>query len=262
MITSCRVFILMLVTGSAGCSDAANVPVDRMNLPKALQEISGLTLGSEQTLLAIADEVGWVYELDMDQVSADRLVSFEEPAAKADFEGLSRRGDVLYALTSKGHIYQRHLADGSQTHRLKTGLGNQCEFEGLVADPAEPVLWLLCKQAQKKKLKGKLNIFAWREDSGRVDEALSLHIPFQDLGIRAISPSGMDLNEAGFLIVAARERAFLEIKRDGTFVRAGRLPAADAHPQAEGVVRSGATIYVADEGGGGSGVLSRYVNGF
>ena len=63
-------------------------------------------------------------------------------------------------------------------------------------------------------------------------------------------------------IVAAAQKAFVVITPTGEFIRNGRLPNKRAHPQTEGIAISGSSIFLADEGQEGKGVLSHYANGF
>ena len=62
-----------------------------MKLPRALQEVSGLTMAPNGNLLAIADEKGAVYEVSMTEPFVDRRTGFGDPPVKADFEGIAAK---------------------------------------------------------------------------------------------------------------------------------------------------------------------------
>lgn len=250
--------------GGSGSGDAASdVIAQRISLPDALREVSGLTVSADGELLAIADEVGVVFGIDFAGVKVSRYASFGDPPERDDFEGLAVRDGRLYALTSTGRIY-RQSESAAGYERLKSGLRKDCEFEGLAADPQSSQLWLLCKHTLRKRYRGDLVIFAWDTLSGETLEGPVVQRDYDKLGFKkSISPSGLSFNADGseITIIAARERAFLVIDRNGQVLRRGRLPAGKAHAQAEGIAVVGAAVYIADEGVNGKATLTLYPDG-
>ncbi|MFT7651082.1 MAG: hypothetical protein ACI9ON_001867 [Limisphaerales bacterium] len=267
MTTTCKapaiwlMSLLSLMSAAACGSPSSGLAVDIIKLPIELVEVSGLALLPGQRLAAIGDEIGQVYEVDYSVPKVERLVSFGQPPIRADFEGLAYKNEQLYAITSKGVLYQQAVIGGGKTRKIKTGLGKQCEIEGLAADPDQPLLWIVCKTALKKKLKNKLNIFAWHLTEEQLDESLTISLDLKTLGLsKRFAPSGLSVDTAGFLVVAAKQRAYVTLSRQGQLLASAGLPGA-AHQQTEGVVRDGKTIYLADEGVSGPAMVSRYING-
>ena len=247
-------------------------PVDRSDflqlpLPGVLREVSGLVATEAGRLLAIADERGRVYEIDFDRASIKRFADFGDPAVEGDFEALAIKDGLLYAATSSGVLYRRDLddPDAKAFERFETGLGRACEIEGLAAHPSHPHLWLLCKEPRKKRHKGELTLFAWAPAEATRAPGHDIAVPFAELGFKKpIAPSGAYFSEAGgeLWIVAARQQVFVVVTSTGELVRSGRLPNRRWHPQTEGIAISAGSIYLADEGKQGEGVLSRYRDGF
>ncbi|MEQ9451663.1 MAG: hypothetical protein RJQ07_08770 [Pseudomonadales bacterium] len=278
MTTSCRAACLLLLAScvfACGAGRAADglattpvaaADVEVLPLPAVLAEVSGLTMLADGTLLAIGDERGQVYAVDFAAGVIVPKVSFGTKSVHADFEGLTVAEGRIYALTSNGVIYHRSLDPGDDEFtRVKTGLGKHCEFEGLAADPTTPVLWLLCKTPLDKKLKKRLTLFAWDRVANEVRVEQSLTPKLKRLGLPGkLAPSGLALSADGqtFFLVAARQQAFVFLSRTGELKRAGRLPGSQPHPQAEGALWVGETLFVADEGVGGPATITRYKHGF
>ena len=244
---------------------ASGETAERLALPQVLHEVSGLTVNTRGELLAIADEVGVVYRIDLTQPSVEPFLAFGKPPLQRDFEGIALQDDDLYLLDSKGTLYRRRAEvrdDGASVSKIKTGLSKTCEFEGLTAEPNAQRLWLLCKRPLKKKHKHTLQLWAWDTSQQRLDEKSSLRLDLKSMGLpKNLAPSGVAWRpQGGFLVVAAKQRLFLELSSRGELLRHGKL-AAHLHPQAEGVVQHGAAVLLADEGGGARPYLTRYAEG-
>ncbi len=238
--------------------------MDRVPLPAVLNEVSGLALDAAGVLLSIADEEGLIYRIAPATGEVHLHAEIGNPPVKADFEGLAVKDGALFALTSKGHIYQLG-PDRGDYRRHKTGLADECEFEGLAADPQAPQLWLLCKIVYRKKHRDKLVIYKWNVvEEALVDEE-RLRVEFRDLGFkRRLAPSGLafDVDGEHVVVIAAKEQAYVRLTRDGRRTHHGHLPALDAHPQAEGIAVTADGVFIADERGRAPASLTRYTPRF
>lgn len=111
-----------------------------------LREISGLsptdTLGQ---YLAIADEVGEIFFIDgIGGGVITRRVHFID---KGDFEGVEMVGQCLYAIKSKGDVYEidHWKRKKISVQQYKTHLHKSDDVEGLGYDPKRKALLLTCK---------------------------------------------------------------------------------------------------------------------
>ena len=270
------------MTACSQASDSTNgkgldrFPLDseslqQWKLPKKLKEISGLALTPDGRLFTVTDEKAIVYELDYQQGKIVKAFALGDPTVHGDFEGIAILNDVFYLVTSKGRLYATAEGDDGDKMRFKTyktGLGKLCEIEGLAQDRQSGTLLLACKKSRGKGKGCKLSVFVWSPATGKVLREREIMIPEDDiagkLGKKHISPSGIavDPGTANLVVVAARQRAIIEMKPNGELINAIILPLADRHRQAEGIeITRDGRLLIADEGGKKKARLSVYAPG-
>lgn len=263
--------------GPGGSQDGASLDdyeldagrATRWELPRRLREISGLATTADHRLLAHDDEDGVVYELDHragSVVKEFRMADMSDPVAD-DFEGIAVAEGRVYLVTSEGRIYEcpEGAARESVLFRMyATGVGRECEVEGLAYDPEGRELLLMCKDARGEPRADRLAIHRWSVDDMRLSAGSPIMIPVVDfarrIGSNRFQPSGIERHpvSGNYFVVAARQGAIAEITPTGEVLAARRFPAG-RHPQVEGIAfdADGALI-VADEGGAGRGRLTVY----
>ncbi len=238
-------------------------------LPGRLREISGLATTSDHRLLAHNDEVGVVFEIDPHDgsiVKEFRLADVRDPVAD-DFEGIAVAGGRIYLVTSTGRIYESEEGAHGESvlYRMyATGVGRDCEIEGLAYDADERDLLLMCKDSRSEDLRDLLAIYSWSIDEKRLRADAPTTVPVRDFARRIESnryhPSGIERHpvSGNYFVVAARQGAIAEVTPVGEVVAAKRF-AARWHRQVEGIAfgEDGALI-VADEGGNGRAILTIY----
>jgi len=238
-------------------------------LPRRLVEISGLAMTMDHRLLAHNDEKGVVYEIDYRQgsiVKAFQLADMATPVAD-DFEGIATVNDQVYLVTSAGRLYEcGEGADGESVlfTSYATGVGRDCEIEGLAYDESQRALVLMCKGSRRADLAGQLGIYHWSVDEKQLIEAAHTVIPViefsRHIGGKKFQPSGIERHSVSgnYFVVAARQRAIAELTPSGQVVAVKQF-SAQWHRQAEGITFAvdGALI-VADEGAGGKARLTLY----
>ena len=244
---------------------------EQWRLPDKLNEISGLALTGDGRLLAVTDESAIVYELDY---SAGRLVkafALGDPTVRGDFEGIAWSDGRVWLVTSKGVIYES--AEGEDGERVdyaeyETGFGKLCEIEGLAYRRSGGMLLLLCKKIRQKSGLESLAIFAWSASSRRPVPEQTIALPDRDIAaalrMTRLNPSGLAIEpqSGNLLIVAARQRAVIELDARGSLLSARVLPLAGRHRQAEGIeILPSGVILIADEGGGHRARLALYSPG-
>ena len=238
-------------------------------LPGRLEEISGLAMTMDNRLLAHNDEEGIVFEIDWGDGSirkAFQLSDTGRPVA-GDFEGIAATRDRIYLVTSSGRIFES--AEGGDGESVlyniyTTGVGRDCEVEGLAHDETDRALLLMCKRARGSARKDELRIYRWSIDEKRLVQDAHISIPVteytQNLGVTQFQPSGLELHPASgnYFVVAARQRAIAEVEPTGRVLSARRV-SAPWHRQMEGITfADDNTLIIADEGRGRKGRLTLY----
>lgn len=247
--------------------DFDSPPADRWELPRALDEISGLAIDSAGHLYAHGDERAEIFQLDRVDHRIVSRFTFGDPGVHGDFEGIAVAGDRIFLVTSDGVLYAgRPGADGDHVDFVTyaTGLGRLCEIEGLAYDPSTPSLLLSCKEARASEVRHRLAIYRWSIDRRALfpkPAVLTGYAPIaRAVGEKAFHPTDLtrDAETGHFLVLASRERAIAEVTSQGEVVKVVRLRRA-LHRQAEGIAidRDG-SLLVADEGAGKRGTLTTY----
>jgi uncharacterized protein YjiK len=235
-------------------------------LSGALLEVSGLATGSDGRLFAHNDERARVYELDPTTGRTLKRIDMGDGGERGDFEGIALVGERFFLVESDGTLYEFHEGQDKENmpfRRFPTGVGSRCEVEGLAYDAATESLLLVCKTTRGSELRGHLVIFSFSLEDMRLDSEPRFRIPYaslSDVGARGrLHPSGIEVHPrtGSIFVVAAREEGLVEISRDGRFLAAAEL-ARRLHRQPEGITFSDAAMLVADEGGGGSALLTGY----
>ncbi len=243
-------------------------PSAQWRLPKRLKEVSALAMSDTQRLFAVDDETAIIYEIDYQSGRFVKAFSFGDPALRGDFEGLALVGERFYLLTSDGILYDAGEGDNGAHvpyRRVDTGLGRQCEFEGLGQDAARGDLLLACKALRKRADIDVLSIFRWSLDAVDGIEPERLSLPVEQitaiLGTSKLRPSGIAVHPVRntLVLIAARERALVELDADGDVLSALILPKKKRHPQAEGIeFATDGSLILADEGQRGRATLVIY----
>ena len=240
-----------------------------VELPGRLREISGLATTGDHRLLAHNDETGVVFEIDHRDgsiVKEFELADREGPVAD-DFEGIAVAGARIYLVTSSGRIYEsREGGDGESVlyREYATGVGRDCEVEGLAYDPGGRELLLMCKEARSDDLAGRLAMYRWSIDAKRLSGDPRTVVRMVDFARRIASnrfhPSGIERHpvSGNYFVVAARQGAIAEVTPAGEVLAAKRF-AAGWHRQIEGIAfAADGALIVADEGGSGRAILTVY----
>ena len=237
-------------------------------LPRRLAEISGLAMTMDNRLLAHNDEKGVVYEIDYRSgaiVKAFQLADMATPVAD-DFEGIATVDDQIYLVTSAGRLYEcGEGADGESVlfSTYATGIGRDCEIEGLAYDESQRALVLMCKNPRRADLEEQVAIYYWSIDEKQLSATHTV-IPViefsRHIGGKKFQPSGIERHPVSgdYFVVAARQGAIAEITPGGQVVAAKQF-SAQWHRQAEGITfAADGALIVADEGAGGKARLTLY----
>ena len=231
-----------------------------------LSEISGLALTADGRLLAHGDELGRIFELDYRRGVVVKQFTLGAQLVRGDFEGITVANDVLFLLASNGKLYE--FQEGSNGEQVEytvhdTRLGHECEFEGVAFDPTLNALLLACKNVRTKgPLRDSLVIYRWKLPSGS-GRPSRLTMPLARVigsnGWTGLHPSDITIDpvSGNYVLVAAEEKALIEITRAGELVFARPLPASLVHT--EGVaITADSILILSDEAGRRPAAISLY----
>ncbi len=238
-------------------------------LPEHLEEISGLAMTRDNRLLAHNDERAVIFEIDYQNGSIAKsfqLSDMKNPIA-SDFEGIATIDDQIYLVTSSGRLYEcREGTAGASVlfNVYTTGVGRDCEIEGLTYDESKRALLLMCKDARSEDLEGQLAIYHWSIDDKQLSVDAHTVIPVAEFSRhikgKKFQPSGIERHpmSGNYFIVAARQGAIAEITPGGKVVAVREFPV-QWHRQAEGITfAADGTLIISDEGAGKRARLTLY----
>jgi uncharacterized protein YjiK len=237
-------------------------PIAQWKLPDNLKEISGLARTSQGRLLALGDEKGRIFTLD--EKTGQVLAIWElQGEPRDDFEGIAVSGKTVYLMTSAGRIYTtREGGNGEKVSytKIDTGLGKQCEFEGLAYDPKSKVLLLPCKTAIARELGSDVVVFRWSAEKKELAEPASFRVPRREVGdsldFQATSVE-VDPKSGHLILLSSKRQMLVELSAQGRFL--GAVPLETLwHRQPEGLTLGPDRLYVSDEGRKRTGMLTSY----
>jgi hypothetical protein len=247
--------------------DLSAPPADRWELPKALQEISGLAVDSAGRIFAHDDEQAIIYQLDPATHRVLKRFRFGLPAVRGDFEAIAVVGRQVILTTSDGVLYAgREGRDGETVPYVTqaTGVGRACEVEGMVYDAAGRSLLFACKTPRTAALVGHLAVLRWSLDRKALDPRPWIFVGLSEI-TRALKGQGFQPSELArvpgsshFLVLSGREHAIAEITPAGKVVAVAHLRRRD-HRQAEGLAFApDGALLISDEGAGQRGTVTVY----
>jgi uncharacterized protein YjiK len=239
----------------------------RWELPDVLREISGLAATPDGRVFAHGDERAVIVELDVRRERVTKTFTMGRQGARGDFEGLAVADGRFWLVTSDGILYESgEGANGTHVsfRMYDSGVGTQCEVEGLAYDPVAAALLLACKEPRVRALRGMVAVFTWsiprRTLVSRTGLRVRADVLARSAGVSTFHPSSLerDATTGHWLLVAARERAVVEITPDGRVV-AGAALARRSHRQPESIaIASDRTLLIGDEGAGRRATLTTY----
>lgn len=138
-------------------------PSKIQQLPKELNEASGLSYLKPGHLLCNHDEAGKAYTISIETGEILEQITLEK---KGDFEGIEQVDNDIWMVTSKGDLYQykSNSKKKDKTKTYKTHLSTSNNIESLGYDPIAKNLLIGCKNRpgeDKKDYKGKRAIYVF-----------------------------------------------------------------------------------------------------
>ncbi|MGD2121349.1 MAG: SdiA-regulated domain-containing protein [Gemmatimonadota bacterium] len=238
------------------------------DLPRVLQEISGLASTSDGRLFAHDDERANVFQVDPETGEILKAFSVGLGGTRGDFEGIAIAGERFFLITSVGQLFEFREGEAGATVGFRVyplNLGLVCEMEGLAFDPGTETLLLPCKNPRSSRLRNHLVVLSVALESMKLDPNPRIAIPLQELDSRGLDdefhPSSIEVHpgSGSLVLVAAREEAMVELSPQGEILATEELKRKD-HPQPEGLAfLPDGSLILADEGQGERGTITRYL---
>jgi uncharacterized protein YjiK len=219
-------------------------PEQVIDLPDELQEISGLDFKDENTMYALHDEAGEIFEIKLPEGTITSIIKF---APKGDFEGLASAGQLFYAIESNGILHRVGLDGSHRSFKLPEKYHEKVEVEGLCYEKDKQRLLIACKDHKLKEYDDEIIILEFSLADEKIkDEPVyrweknKIHPKFK--------PSGISLNENGnIVVISAGSYAMIEVDTEGTVLHKAFLNYW-VYPQIEGICFSPTgTLYLANE---------------
>jgi uncharacterized protein YjiK len=231
----------------------------RWLLPDQLKEIAGLALTPDGRLLTHGVKRGRIFEIDYRRGMIVKEFSLGKgrDALKGDLEGITVVNDAVFLMSTDGKLYEfREGKDGSSVNYIMhdTGLKGKCDFQGVAFDRSINSLLLVCNTVHDKSLKDSLVIFRWKLEGDSATRASRLTVPIANAIAgnkwRTVHPSDITVDpfNGNYVLIAAAEKALIEITPAGEVVSTRPIPG--DHPHAEGVaITKDSLLIISDEAG-------------
>ncbi|MGD1846486.1 MAG: SdiA-regulated domain-containing protein [Salibacteraceae bacterium] len=117
-------------------------PAQNFTLSTELSEISGLTVMPDGRLLAVQDEKGLIYVLDLETGEIQEKIKFHK---SGDYEGIATADNKVYVLQSDGDLFViKDLEAANEAKKIETSLSIENDTEGLTAT-SDGRLLIACK---------------------------------------------------------------------------------------------------------------------
>ena len=130
-------------------------PTNKIILANILNEISGISFYKENEILAVQDERGILFHINIEK---HQIISEYKFAKNGDFEDIEIIKDTVFILKSNGNIFklQNWQTDSIIVKEFKTSLNTKNDTEGLSYNEKENTLLIACKGSPYIAKKDKL----------------------------------------------------------------------------------------------------------
>ena len=273
--------ILLGLTSSVSCKRpggrqniVSDLPYDFSNpsevfdLPRELNEISGLGLLDSLRLIAVQDERSIIYVLRVVDGTLERKVDF---GRSGDYEGVESVGTSVFILRSDGDLFilKNWKSDKPERVHIRTRLSSRYDAEGLAYDPATNKLLILCKEYPGKGYGESRAVYAFDLLSEKIGEEPLLLISGDSLSRRAagepfkfsrFKPAGVAVHpiSGNYYMVSSRDRRLVVIDRKGRIISTLVLNHKRIR-QPEGLAfLANGDLFLASEAAGGRAALLRF----
>ena len=249
----------LTTTAAAGSGYDFARPDLTIELHADLAEISGLTLLADGRLGAVQDEDGILFVLDR---TSGAIVERRTFAGAGDYEGVERANERIFILKSDGTLIEMSET-GEESRVVETSLRRRNDAEGLGFDASNNRLLIACKEDPGAGLKNRMKaIYAYDIAAGALGAEPAFTIDTKEIDDRSdagadFKPSAVAVhpNSGALYILSSTTKGIAILDDRGSLQEVVELDG-ELFVQPEAMVfLPDATLYIASEGAGGSGML-------
>ncbi|OAB78649.1 SdiA-regulated domain-containing protein [Cochleicola gelatinilyticus] len=228
-------------------------------LPKDLNEVSGIAWISDNTIASVQDEDGVIFIYDLEKKKVVKEIEF---AGSGDYEGITVHNDNAYVLRSDGKIYEvvNFLNENKSVTTFETDFSSKNNMETLAFDTANKALLIAPKDRDKKDdFKG---LYTIPIESKTMEAVPTIKINMNDIAFKnfkkkkvykTFSPSDVSIHPktGEYYVLEGIKPKLVILDADGTIKKVHELDTKE-FSQPEGITFSpDGTLYISNESGDG-----------
>ncbi|MCK9281027.1 MAG: SdiA-regulated domain-containing protein [Melioribacteraceae bacterium] len=233
-------------------------------MSKELNEISGITFSDVGDLFCHTDEVGIIYQLEINTGKIIKKFYIGESLLKADFEDITFANGFFYLVSSSGAILKfKEGKDNEkvQYERFVTPLSSKNDIEGIAYVHQSNSLLLACKESPGKKLKGVKAVYRFSLDDNKLINDPFILIKENELNgffsSSFKSSAIISMNNGNLLILGGKSIGLVEISQKGQVIN--KIILNNYHLQPEGIaISKKGILIISDEAAGKNPYLTIY----
>lgn len=234
-------------------------PEDKLLMPNTLEEISGLALYDEQSMVGVDDEHGTIHFFNKN----GEVINSIEFDDGDDYEGVAVAGDNIWITKSTGSLFS--ISESGAIEKFKTSLKRKNNVEGLAFDKSGHRLLIACKGdgGINKKIEGKA-VYEYDLGTKKVssDPVLVILISQLDkfikqrnkeLEVTSFEPSGIAIEPGtGHLYIISHQDKTLAVFDEQYSLKEVLKLSHNVFKQPEGICfDTKGNLYISNEGRGG-----------
>lgn len=232
-------------------------PTLKMEMPKNLKEISGLSFYKENQLACVNDEKGSVFIYDL---QLQKVVETIDIGKNGDYEGIEVVDEEIFIMKSNGKIKGFRISDGSE-RKIDCSDKDVKEYEGLSYHPQTRSLLLVTKEKDKDK-NDKKTIYAYSLATEKFDKYLTID---EDIvrgsdGKKTFAPSGIAVHPitGELFVISSQGKKLLVLSPEGEKNTLIELNA-ETFVQPEGICFTpNGDLYISSEGTDANGYILKF----
>ncbi len=241
--------------------------IRKWEMPKELDEISGITWAGENKIACVQDEEGIIFIYNLSSNLVEKTVNFSKAG---DYEGIAVVDSTAYVLKSDGELFiiENYLSDNFEVKTYDTPFSGKNNMESLTIDKKNNRLLLIPKNKDLQS-EDYLGIYAFNLETQQVEKNPILKIKYNDPIFKSnsknddtetsnsINPSDIAINplDGNIYILEARKPQLLILDAKGKALKLHNL-LPETFPQPEGIIFSPeGKMYISNEGKNGTATI-------